>query len=649
MVVTLIRKELLDNIYSFRFIVSFIIVICIMTISTAVLMQDYTVMHDTYVNNLTAHRNRIKDNESYMELMFSGVGANRPPAPLQIFYSGVEKDPNRSTIIYPFFKPQFTGELNINPVFPLFPAIDLLFIVSIVMSLLAFVFSYDAVSGERENGTLKLLMSYAIPRDKIIVAKWIGGYFSLIIPYLLGLLVSALMVLLNPNVKMPGAEWGAFFLTMLASLLFMAVMYTVGIFVSIKSKRSSTSISVLLFIWVIFVLVIPNAVPFIADRIKPIDSPSKVMSRIKYGTGQTIDNMITDTIKNFEVATGISLDQIDFSGMVKDDEEDEEETTTKQESTASSESSSSSTTSGSSSSSDEKSKIPGDFDANQISAVIGEITDNDLREIKLYGCERYLNKQLQAKLGMTIDQAAKMAKDMGYDIDVPDLLAQCESRKSELDSLKKQAEDALESGQAPSATGAPAATAAAPAAQKPKPTVTPEQFWGKFMSLSAEQKGKFYDSMYQSFISANKSTSEVSQKEEEKYQRDVDAQVALAKNLSRISPVSSFIYATTDLASTGIEREKHLKNYLWTYQGQFLEFLTKKFNMPDSERTHNLFGGAFREPPYEIDDFPQFNYKELEIKNRLKYALTDVVVLVIFGFGFFMAAFFAFIKSEIID
>ena len=47
-------------------------------------------------------------------------------------------------------------------------------------------------------------------------------------------------------------------MTVIVSLLFIGVMYSVGLFVSVRSKLSSTSISVLLFIWVIFVLIVPN-------------------------------------------------------------------------------------------------------------------------------------------------------------------------------------------------------------------------------------------------------------------------------------------------------------------------------------------------------------------------------------------------------
>ena len=119
----LIKKELLDNLYSLRFHISSVIVVLLMLISVLVLKQDYEARMATYMENRRAYLEEVQEKDSYFFLMFSGIGVDRPPAHLSIFYTGVEKNPNRKSTIRPFFKPEFTGELNINPVFPLFPAL----------------------------------------------------------------------------------------------------------------------------------------------------------------------------------------------------------------------------------------------------------------------------------------------------------------------------------------------------------------------------------------------------------------------------------------------------------------------------------------------------------------------------------------------
>jgi len=179
-------------------------------------------------------------------------------------------------------------------VIPLFPVVDILFIVAIVMSLLAFVFSYDAISGEREEGTLKLLLSYSVPRDRLILAKWIGGYLSLVVPFFIAVLAGATLVYFSKDVGFRGQDWTALTLAFLTSLVFIAVMFSVGLFVSTRCARSATSISILLFIWVIFALIVPNVSPYIADRISPTPPISKVENQIREEIGNIVSTFMQE-------------------------------------------------------------------------------------------------------------------------------------------------------------------------------------------------------------------------------------------------------------------------------------------------------------------------------------------------------------------
>ncbi|MFB6100455.1 MAG: ABC transporter permease [Candidatus Nanohalobium sp.] len=50
---------------------------------------------------------------------------------------------------------------------------------------LALILSYDAVSSEREEGTIELLLSYPVYRDEVINGKFVAGLFSLSLALLL--------------------------------------------------------------------------------------------------------------------------------------------------------------------------------------------------------------------------------------------------------------------------------------------------------------------------------------------------------------------------------------------------------------------------------------------------------------------------------
>ena len=192
-----------------------------------------------------------------------------------LFY-GVEKTLDRTALISEDYLPGFEADINSNPSILLFPVADLLFVVGVVLSLLAFFMSYDAVAGERERGTLKLLLSYSLPRDKLILAKWIGGYLSLALPFLVSLALSALLISLSGEIPFRGSDWEAFAIAGLVSLLLIAVMFSIGLLISVRATQSSTAILSLLAIWVVLALVLPNAGPYLAEVVAPVPSVGEV-------------------------------------------------------------------------------------------------------------------------------------------------------------------------------------------------------------------------------------------------------------------------------------------------------------------------------------------------------------------------------------
>jgi ABC-type transport system involved in multi-copper enzyme maturation permease subunit len=155
----------------------------------------------------------------------------------------------------------------------LFGKIDFTFIVSTVLSLLALVFTFRAVTGEKENGTLRLIIAGSIPRWKVIFAKILGNYIVFLMPFLLSFLVSVL-VLNSSDVfslfTLPHV--GAVFMLFIITLLFLFCIFNLGTLISVLTHSSVVSMIVALFAWVILVLVVPKISPMIAQVVYPVRS-----------------------------------------------------------------------------------------------------------------------------------------------------------------------------------------------------------------------------------------------------------------------------------------------------------------------------------------------------------------------------------------
>jgi len=296
MFLLLIRKELLEQLLSLRFAVACIICLVIVLSSAFVLTKDYKEALADYRTNVVMHKNEI---EASNDLVWGGIKVDKPVNPMQIFFRGVDRQLSATAKVRGVGEPQFEASLESNPVTFLFPPIDLLFFIGVVMSLLAIAFSYDAVSGEKELGTLKLLMSYSVPRDQVLLAKWIGGYLALIAPFILSLLCGLIVVMLFPTVELKEDHWAELGLILLLSLLYLAAVYSLGIFVSARTSLASTAITVLLMVWVLMVLVVPNIAPYIAAQVEPLRSITAI-DKEKYQIEREENQKFEDAMRKWE-------------------------------------------------------------------------------------------------------------------------------------------------------------------------------------------------------------------------------------------------------------------------------------------------------------------------------------------------------------
>jgi len=258
MLKTIITREFLNNILNLRFVVGLVLCVIITVACIIILSNDYRhKMEDYYLRvNL---QDETLDNYATRGRIAAMWPEQKPPERFRPLIIGISGDEN-------------VESFDDNPLPILFPPFDFLLIVTIIMSLLAILFSYDAITGERQRGTLRLVISNSISRTKVLFGKLAGGTASLLIPFILSLLVGALYISLNPSIHWDGSAWAEFILLTAASVTFITLFYLLGLMISSFSRYSSTSILNCLFLWVLLILVIPNLCPHISAQLCPVPS-----------------------------------------------------------------------------------------------------------------------------------------------------------------------------------------------------------------------------------------------------------------------------------------------------------------------------------------------------------------------------------------
>jgi ABC-type transport system involved in multi-copper enzyme maturation permease subunit len=271
---------ILETITSAKFVFTFLLCAILILLSVYTGIITYRADQKENTEAVALNKKDLESKPNFATLASFGTKINRPPHVLSVIASGVDEAVGRVTTVNIAYDPNLVdSKYGSNPVFSVFGALDLTFIVKIILSLFAILFTYDAIVGEKERGTLKLILSNKVPRDQVILGKFIGGYISLVIPLIVPLILSLLFFLVIPNISLSGQDWGRLLLMFLIFFLYLSVFFTLGLFISARTKKSSTSFLVLLFIWVIFVTIIPKISVLVASQLKPIPSIHEITAK----------------------------------------------------------------------------------------------------------------------------------------------------------------------------------------------------------------------------------------------------------------------------------------------------------------------------------------------------------------------------------
>jgi ABC-type transport system involved in multi-copper enzyme maturation permease subunit len=276
----IIRKEVLDTINSTKFVFTFLLCTVLILLSVYTGINNYRAELREYNAAVALNRKNLESQPSYSALAGLGTKVTRPPQVMGAVITGIQQAVGRQATVNIAYDPSLVdSKYDSNPVLAIFGELDLTLIVRIVLSLLAILFTYDAIVGERERGTLKLSLSNRVPRDRLILGKAIGGFISLMVPLIIPFLIGIIMLLVYPDLSFAGEDWLRLGFIFLLFILYLSVFFTLGLLVSTLTGRSSSSLFILLFAWVTFVFVIPKGAVIVAGHLNPIPSVHEVTAQ----------------------------------------------------------------------------------------------------------------------------------------------------------------------------------------------------------------------------------------------------------------------------------------------------------------------------------------------------------------------------------
>ena len=188
-----LKKEIINHVLSLRFAVTFVLMLLLIFASISLTANEYVGRRDQYSARSRSYAKTLDVLLSEDDMWrrhrrvfhWEGPSHAAPVAPMSSIVEGL-------TIAHPAgMTTTRSGWTNIgasevrNPLMGLYHVPDFAYVVGVVISLLALLFQFDAICGEKESGMLRLVLSNAVPRHSVLLGKWLGGYVVLIAPFLI--------------------------------------------------------------------------------------------------------------------------------------------------------------------------------------------------------------------------------------------------------------------------------------------------------------------------------------------------------------------------------------------------------------------------------------------------------------------------------
>ena len=271
---TIVRREITANILSFRFLMGLLIYFFLIVTNLFVLTKGYEDRLQSYQTAVRENEDEMKRVKIYSEFgQTQRLKLDRKPKLLSIFNEGMDKRKgNTVTVAHGYVPAVAEHHGSDNPYLNIFASIDFTVICQVVMSLLALLFAYDAISREKEAGTLRLALSGIVSRPALLLGKYIAGMVSISFPLVASFVAGLLVIQFSPYASFSSSDWTRILLIFLLSMLYVSLFFLIGLFLSTRTHRPSITLMFSMCVWVLLVLIVPNLTVLFVEHTRPIQS-----------------------------------------------------------------------------------------------------------------------------------------------------------------------------------------------------------------------------------------------------------------------------------------------------------------------------------------------------------------------------------------
>jgi ABC-2 type transport system permease protein len=220
---------------------------------------DQTASRIRYQKEVRAQWESMPDKHPH-RMAHYGYIAFRPKHPLSVFDFGIESYTGNAVFLEAHKQNSVNfSEAGFSTGMLRFGEISLAMILQVLLPLVIFFIGFNTIAVDRENGTLRILLSQGATWKEIIFGKTIG-----LLVIALPVLIFALIVLIVANFSIPAIsfgfdEWLRILLLCFSYIVYFGIISLIAVLISSISKTARLALVSLIGIWLLFVVVLPRS------------------------------------------------------------------------------------------------------------------------------------------------------------------------------------------------------------------------------------------------------------------------------------------------------------------------------------------------------------------------------------------------------
>ncbi|QLG44923.1 ABC transporter permease [Costertonia aggregata] len=206
-----------------------------------------------------------------------------------------------------------------------FGELSMAMLLQLVLPLILFFLGFSVVVSERENGTLKILLSQGAQWKEILLGKALGLFVVALLFFAPIVLVTMLFLVFGDIPTDIGDSWQRFLVLFLGHVLFLLVLSVLSIVVSTTSRSAKNALLTLLGIWLLMVVLVPKTAQAVGNALYPTPSKLSFQSAverdvIKKGDSHNPDdpyfNRLKDSVLTVHGVDSVTQLPFNYGGFV---------------------------------------------------------------------------------------------------------------------------------------------------------------------------------------------------------------------------------------------------------------------------------------------------------------------------------------------